>query len=108
MQTTGRRNLGLFLCAVVLSGAASGLYETVFSNVLDHTFQIGAATHGKLEFPRELPGFLTALFAGLLFFVPETWIGAVAAAGIGQWRVRRVCDMRSESLTRGLWGRRSV
>ena len=83
MQTTGRRNLGLFLCAVVLSGAASGLYETVFNNFLDHTFQIGAATRGKLEFPRELPGFLTALFAGLLFFVPETWIGAVAATGVG-------------------------
>lgn len=80
---TARRNLLLFVGAIVLSGAAGGLYDTIFNNYLDHTFQIGADTRGMLEFPRELPGFLTALFAGLLFFLPETWIGVVSALTVG-------------------------
>lgn len=81
-QPHPRRNLILFVAAVVMTGAASGLYETVFNNYLDHTFRIGADLRGRLEFPRELPGFLTALFAGLLFFIPETWIGVLAALSI--------------------------
>jgi hypothetical protein len=44
---------------------------------------MSADTRGFLEFPRELPGFLTALFAGLLFFAPEAWIGALSALAIG-------------------------
>jgi hypothetical protein len=82
-ERAARRNLILFLVAVVLSGAAGGLFDTVFNNYVSDTFRIGEVTRGKLEFPRELPGFLTALFAGLLFFVPETWIGAVSSFGIG-------------------------
>ncbi|NQT92084.1 MAG: MFS transporter, partial [Lentisphaerae bacterium] len=42
-----------------------------------------ADARGFLEFPRELPGFLTALFAGLLFFLPETMIGAACALCVG-------------------------
>jgi hypothetical protein len=77
-----RRNLSLFVVAIVLTGAAGGLYETIFNNYLNDAFAISAVTRGRLEFPRELPGFLTALFAGLLFFVPEAWIGAVAALAV--------------------------
>ena len=80
---SARRNLFLFLAAIMLSGVAGGLYDTIFNNYLDHAFRIGADTRGNLEFPRELPGFLTALFAGMLFFVPETWIGVVSALAAG-------------------------
>lgn len=64
-------------------GVAGGIFETTFNNFLSDTFDIEADARGFLEFPRELPGFLTALFAGLLFFLPETMIGAAAAVCVG-------------------------
>ncbi len=64
-------------------GIAGGIFETTFNNFLSDTFDVGADTRGFLEFPRELPGFLTALFAGLLFFLPETLIAAFCALAVG-------------------------
>lgn len=75
--------LRLFLAAMVLLGIAGGIFETSFNNFVSDNFNLPADRRGFLEFPRELPGFLTALFAGLLFFLPETYIGAVAALAIG-------------------------
>ena len=92
MQVTSQRQgvlgrinpqLRLFLVAVMLMGVAGGIFETTFNNFLSDTFDIEADARGFLEFPRELPGFLTALFAGLLFFLPETMIGAAAAVCVG-------------------------
>ncbi|MBT3294233.1 MAG: MFS transporter [Verrucomicrobia bacterium] len=74
-----RHNLVLFLCGAALLGAAGGMYETTFNNFISDTFDLSAGARGFLEFPRELPGFLTALFAGLLFFLAETRIAAVCA-----------------------------
>ncbi|MCX7599146.1 MAG: MFS transporter [Armatimonadetes bacterium] len=77
--------LPVYLAAVALSGAAGGMWETSFSNYLNDTFHIGAAARGMIEFPRELPGLLTAVSAGLLCFLPEARMGAVAfvLAGLG-------------------------
>src|SRR3990170_6395094 len=75
--------LALFLCAVAGLGFASGIFETTFNNYLRDTFHVSAALRGRLEFPRELPGFLTAIFAGMLFFVAEARVAALAAAGVG-------------------------
>jgi len=77
--------LPVYLAAVALSGAAGGMWETSFSNYLNDTFHIGAAARGMIEFPRELPGLLTAFSAGLLCFLPEARMGAVAfaLAGLG-------------------------
>jgi len=75
--------LRLFLVAVMLMGIAAGILETTFNNFLSDTFDIAPDSRGFLEFPRELPGFLTALFAGLLFFLPETMIGAACAVCVG-------------------------
>lgn len=71
--------LKLFLAGVLLLGVAMGIFDISFNNFLSDEFQIGAKTRGWLEFPRETPGFLTALFIGLLFFVPETHIAALSA-----------------------------
>lgn len=78
-----RRNLVLFLVGTALLGAAGGIFETTFNNYLSDTFHPDADVRGLLEFPRELPGFLTALFAGLLFFLPETRIAAASAVAVG-------------------------
>ncbi|NCO91768.1 MAG: MFS transporter [Armatimonadetes bacterium] len=75
--------LVLFLLASGLLAAASGAFETTFNNYLDDTFRVTAAARGALEFPRELPGFLVALLAGALFFLPEARVGALAAAATG-------------------------
>ena len=77
------RQLKLFLLGILFMGIAGGIFETTFNNFLSDTFQIGADARGYLEFPRELPGFLTALFAGMLFFLPETRIAAVSALAVG-------------------------
>lgn len=64
-------------------GIVSGIFETSFNNYVHDAFNLSADSRGILEFPRELPGFLTALFAGLLFFVPETCIAGLSALAIG-------------------------
>lgn len=69
----------LFLAAVACLGAASGIVQTTFNNYLSDTFDITALQRGSLELPREIPGFLTALFAGMLFFMGETHVGALCA-----------------------------
>ena len=77
------RNMALFLAGTALLGAAGGMMETTFNNYVSDVFNLGAAARGVLEFPRELPGFLTALFAGMLFFLAETRIAGYSAIAIG-------------------------
>lgn len=77
-----RRQIALFVGAGACLGAASGVFETTFNNFLSDTFQLSAATRGWLEFPRELPGFLTAVLSGALFFLVEARMAALAALGI--------------------------
>jgi len=71
------------MAGIVCLGIASGVFEPTFNNYLNDTFDIGADARGFLEFPRELPGFLTALFAGLLFFMSETLIAALCCLAVG-------------------------
>ncbi len=75
--------LRLFVVGVGLLSVCGGIFETVFNNFLNDSFVIGADTRGYLEFPRELPGFLTVLFAGMLCFVSETLVAAFSAFAIG-------------------------
>ena len=69
----------LFLIAIACLGVLGGIAQTTFNNYLSDTFDITAAQRGSLELPREMPGFLVALFAGMLFFMPETRVGALCA-----------------------------
>lgn len=78
-----RRNLILFLVAVSLLSAAGGMFDTVFNNFLKDNYHLAADARGALEFPRELPGFLTALLLAALVFLSETRIAAVAAFATG-------------------------
>ncbi len=77
------RNLLLFMIGMALMGASGGMMETTFNNYVAEIFNLGADARGMLEFPRELPGFLTALFAGLLFFLPESRIAGFSALCVG-------------------------
>lgn len=77
------RELTLFILVVACLGVMAGVYENTFSNYLKDVYHISEKARGFLEFPRELPGFLVALFSGLLFFMPAERMGALAVAGIG-------------------------
>ena len=79
----GRANLVLFLISMALLGMAGGMFETTFNNYLHDGFDLAADARGLLEFPRELPGFLTALFTGVLFFLAETRIAAACGILVG-------------------------
>jgi predicted MFS family arabinose efflux permease len=74
-----RRNLILLMMAGAALSITSGIYETSFNNFLSETFKISAETRGALEFPRELPGFLVAVSAGLLAFLSISRAAVVAA-----------------------------
>jgi MFS family permease len=73
----------VYVGAVVLAAAASGIFETTFNNYLNDTFHIGAAARGMLEFPRELPGLLCAVGSGILFFLPEAKMAGIAFGLVG-------------------------
>ncbi|MEI8242869.1 MAG: MFS transporter [bacterium] len=76
-------NLLLFLVAVSLLSATGNMFETTFNNFLSDTYNMRADARGALEFPRELPGFLTVLTVAALVFLSETRVAAVAALATG-------------------------
>lgn len=77
------RNLLFFILGMFMVSMAGGMFETTFNNYVSDTFALTASARGWLEFPREMPGFLTAIMAGMLFFLPETRIATASAAAIG-------------------------
>jgi len=74
-----RRQLQFFIAALCCLAVTGGIFETSFNNFLIDTFNLSPATRGQLEFPRELPGFLVAVFAGMLFFLTEIRFAALTA-----------------------------
>ncbi len=81
-----RRNILLMLGAAALVGLNIGIFESIFNNYLSEVHHLESGQRGVLEFPRELPGFLAAIFAGLLFLLSDTRAAVVAmlalAAGL--------------------------
>jgi len=74
-----KRAVVLFVVGICLLGAAGGIFETTYNNYLDHTFHITAEQRGDLELPREFPGFMVAILAGVLFFAGEANMAALAS-----------------------------
>jgi len=74
-----RTQLTLFFAAVASMSMAVGVHDSIFNNFLSDTFALSAEHRGWLEFPRELPGFLTVLSAAVLFFLPVTRVAVVAS-----------------------------
>jgi hypothetical protein len=68
----------LFVIAACFMAAAMKIFESSFNNFLNDTFRLSAEQRGRLEFPRELPGFLVAVFAGVFFFINEVRLAALA------------------------------
>lgn len=73
----------VFFAAVACVGACAGVFESTFNNYLSDTHNLGADARGFLEFPRELPGFLVVVFAGLLSMLAVTHMGVTGAVVFG-------------------------
>lgn len=72
-----KRQMILYLCAVVAIAIAVGVHDSTFNNYLSETFHLSADARGWLEFPRELPGMLVMFMAGILCMLPVTRVGLV-------------------------------
>lgn len=73
-----RKQLTFFFASVLLMACAVGFHDSIFNNYLSDTFKLDAGARGWLELPRETPGFLVFLTAGLLAALPVTGMGTVA------------------------------
>lgn len=80
------RRLILTTFGIMCYGVSIGISMSMFNNFLNDTYHLSAQARGNLEFPRELPGFLTVAVAGSLFFLTDKWKAALAAviAAAGQ------------------------
>ena len=59
--------------------AAMGIHDSIFNNFLSDTFSLSAEARGWLELPRETPGFLVVVTAGILSALALARVGAVGA-----------------------------
>jgi predicted MFS family arabinose efflux permease len=73
-------NFRWFIIGLSLTSVAGGVIGPAFNNYLRDAFDMSAGARGRLEFPREMPGFLVAMTSGLLFFLPEVRTAGVAIA----------------------------
>jgi hypothetical protein len=74
-----QRQFLYFATAICIMAFANGMAEPIFNNYVIDVFHLSAKVRGALEFPRELPGFLVAVFAGALFFLTEVRMATFAA-----------------------------
>jgi len=87
------RDLRNALFATFFFGAAGGIFMATLNNYLAEVHGLGAAARGWLELPRELPGFLIMVVAGVLLTVMHEGrmaalamlFTAVGAAGLAFW-----------------------
>lgn len=68
----------LILAAIFVGCIGNSIYGTVFTNYLSDVHQMAASERGALELPRELPGVISMFAVGLLFFLSEVRITAMA------------------------------
>lgn len=69
----------VFLVAIMLAAAASGILFSTINNYVYELYGISAEGRGVLEFFRELPGVLTVLFLAAIVVVREKYIMVAAA-----------------------------
>lgn len=73
----------LILAALFIGNVGGNIYGNVFNNYLEDMHHIAAAQRGLLEIPRELPGVLSLFAVGVLFFLTEMRVAAVAMGLFG-------------------------
>ena len=73
-----RKVMVAVLAALFMAQLGAGIYDLLFTNYLSDVQGLDAQARGFLEFPRELPGVLSLLVMGSLFFLNEVRLAAVS------------------------------
>jgi len=73
-----KRDFTLFLLASAILGISQSIDGSVFNNFLNDVFHITVAQRSLLEIPREFPGFMVVFVSGILIFLGDVRIAAVA------------------------------
>ncbi len=80
------RELKLFIAASLVMGVGYSLFDSIFNNFLNENYALTGFQRSFLEFPRELPGFLTIFITALFWFLCSRRLGGMAlllsAAGV--------------------------
>ncbi len=72
------RELKLFIAASLVMGIGYSLFDSVFNNFLNENYALTGFQRSFLEFPRELPGFLTIFITALFWFLCSRRLGGMA------------------------------
>ncbi len=82
-----RKVMVAVLAALFMAQLGAGVYDLLFTNYLSDAQGLNAQERGFLELPRELPGVLSLLVMGSLFFLNEVRLAAVSVllAAIGSF-----------------------
>ena len=82
-----RKVMVAVLAALFMAQLGAGIYDLLFTNYLSDVQGLDAQERGFLELPRELPGVLSLLVMGSLFFLNEVRLAAVSVllAAIGSF-----------------------
>lgn len=103
---TSKRQWACFFLAVTALGTAFAVHESVFNNFLNDAYQLNADSRGRLEFPRELPGFLVVVMSAMLSTLAVTRVASVAAlcfaggmVGMAYWGINSYGAMLAMMLT---------
>jgi MFS family permease len=84
MNSSNKKKLMLFLLVAVFAFyIAENIYGDIFNNYLDKVQNLDTGARSMLEFPRELPGFLSVFAISALFFLGEGAIAATACFLLG-------------------------
>ena len=73
------RDFVLFFAGIILISLGESIFNSVLNNYLHEAFNISSLQRTLLELPRELPGFLVAFIAALLFFIRSRRQAVLAA-----------------------------
>ena len=73
-----RKVMVAVLAALFMAQLGAGIYDLLFTNYLSDVQGLDAQARGFLELPRELPGVLSLLVMGSLFFLNEVRLAAVS------------------------------
>ena len=72
------RELKLFIAASLVMGVGYSLFDSIFNNFLNENYALTGFQRSFLEFPRELPGFLTIFITALFWFLCSRRLGGMA------------------------------
>ena len=75
---TRQKAFVLILVATAFTALAAGISEGVYGNFYMEVYNVTAFQRGFIEFPRELPGFLTVVVISLFSFMGELRLAIVA------------------------------